>query len=316
MQQAVASQSPKVLILLGAGLTGSIVLKNGRLSELIAQLQDLLKDVDKVEFLPYKYDHSLLAAQIRQLAQEIKELSMSNPVTILNRNSDSSGIFSYLVPAAALGAMGYCYMWWKGWSFSDVMFVTKRNMADAVATVSKQLEHVSQTLTVTKKHLTKRLETLDWKLEDQMETSQLIANNVNEMNLNLSQIGLDVDMIYQMVAGVEGKIDRLESKSDVTNANIRYLCQVAADNADQLNAKLIQDAAAKLAIDSAVKFEEKSPKGLLYLAETNELVSDKQMTSSDDRDLDVPMKKAPVMKTTVHRSYTVGISWAQDIMHS
>ncbi|GKV30771.1 hypothetical protein SLEP1_g39551 [Rubroshorea leprosula] len=91
MQQAVASQSPKVLILLGAGLTGSIVLKNGRLSELIAQLQDLLKDVDKVEFLPYKYDHSLLAAQIRQLAQEIKELSMSNPVTILNRNSDSSG---------------------------------------------------------------------------------------------------------------------------------------------------------------------------------------------------------------------------------
>ncbi|GKV30773.1 hypothetical protein SLEP1_g39553 [Rubroshorea leprosula] len=227
-----------------------------------------------------------------------------------------SGVFSYLVPAAALGAMGYCYMWWKGWSFSDVMFVTKRNMADAVATVSKQLEHVSRTLTATKKHLTKRLETLDWKLEEQMETSQLIANNVNEMKLNLSQIGLDVDMIYQMVAGVEGKIDRLESKSDVTNANIRYLCQVAADNADQLNAKLIQDAGAKLAIDSAVKFEEKSPKGLLYLAETNELVSDKQMTGSDDRHLDVPMKNVPVMKTRVHRSYTVGISWAQDIMHS
>lgn len=100
---------------------------------------------------------------------------------------------SYLVPAAALGAMGYCYMWWKvrfliliqthqfcchecvafgsallriailsdlrllsnfisfvvqGWSLSDVMFVTKHNMANAVATVSKQLEHVHEALGV------------------------------------------------------------------------------------------------------------------------------------------------------------------------
>lgn len=92
------------------------------------------------------------------------------------------------MPAAALGAMGYCYMWWKvilfkakpssvgiafgimlesickllffsftlyfsnlqGWSFSDVMFVTKSNMANAVATVSKQLEHVSETLAVSR----------------------------------------------------------------------------------------------------------------------------------------------------------------------
>lgn len=36
----------------------------------------------------------------------------------------------------------------QGWSLSDVMFVTKNNMANAVATVSKQLEHVSETLAV------------------------------------------------------------------------------------------------------------------------------------------------------------------------
>jgi hypothetical protein len=38
----------------------------------------------------------------------------------------------------------------QGWSFSDVMFVTKQNMANAVATVSKQLENVSETLAVSR----------------------------------------------------------------------------------------------------------------------------------------------------------------------
>jgi hypothetical protein len=39
-------------------------LKNGRLSELIGQLQELLKGVDQVEIAPYKYDSALLAAQV------------------------------------------------------------------------------------------------------------------------------------------------------------------------------------------------------------------------------------------------------------
>lgn len=38
----------------------------------------------------------------------------------------------------------------QGLSFSDVMYVTKHNMANAVASVSKQLEHVSEALAVSK----------------------------------------------------------------------------------------------------------------------------------------------------------------------
>ncbi|WRX11228.1 protein of unknown function DUF1664 - like 1 [Theobroma cacao] len=310
-------QTSKVLILMGAGLTGSIILRSGRLSELISQLQELLRGVDEVEFSPYKYDHTLLAAQIKQLAQELKDLTASNPITILNGNSDSGGgIASYLVPAAALGALGYCYMWWKGLSFSDVMFVTKQNMADAVTAVSKQLDNVSQTLNSTKRHLTKRLESLDWKLEEQKETSQLITNNVDEMKSNLSQIGSNVEMIHQMVAGLEGKIELLESKQDVANSGLWYLCQFAEGVKDGANAKLFQDVGAKLAVDSAVKFEEKSVKGLQFLAETNEsAVSEKPTVNSEQNDLESPVKKVPTMKTKIHRSYPVGISWARDIYH-
>nr|GEX37457.1 laccase-17-like [Tanacetum cinerariifolium] len=38
--------------------------------------------------------------------------------------------------------------WWKGMSFSDVMFVTKHNMANDVSTVSKQMENVSDALAI------------------------------------------------------------------------------------------------------------------------------------------------------------------------
>ncbi|XVE72481.1 hypothetical protein DITRI_Ditri11bG0042400 [Diplodiscus trichospermus] len=309
-------QTSKVLILMGAGLTGSIVLRSGRLSELISQLQELLKDVDDVQFSPFKYDHTLLAAQIKQLAQELKDLKLSNPVTILNGNSDSGGgIASYLVPAAALGALTYCYMWWKGLSFSDVMFVTKQNMADAVAAVSKQLDNVSQTLNSTKRHLSKRLETLDWKLEEQKETAQFITNNVDEMKSNLSEISFNVEMIHQMVAGLEGKIELIESKQDVANSGLWYLCQFAEGVKDGVNTKPFQDAGAKLAIHSAVKFEEKSAKGLQFLADTNEsAMSHKPMVNSEETDLESCVRKVPGVKTKIHISYPVGISWARGII--
>lgn len=42
----------------------------------------------------------------------------------------------------------FSYFVQQGWSLSDVMFVTKQNMANAVSTVSKQLDHVSEALAV------------------------------------------------------------------------------------------------------------------------------------------------------------------------
>ena len=49
----------------------------------------------------------------------------------------------------------------QDWSFSDVMFVTKKNMANAVATVSKQMENVSETLAVSRTILLNKTYVLD-----------------------------------------------------------------------------------------------------------------------------------------------------------
>lgn len=48
------------------GLTGSVVLRSGRLSDLISQLQELLKGVTEEDLspTPYKYDTAVLAAQV------------------------------------------------------------------------------------------------------------------------------------------------------------------------------------------------------------------------------------------------------------
>lgn len=306
--------SSKVLILVGAGLTGSIVFNSGRLSELVAQLQEILKGVDEAEVSSNKFDSALLAAQIRQLAQDIKELSLSAPITIYNGNSTSSGSYaSYLVPAAALGAMGYCYMWWKGWSFTDAMFVTKRNMANAVTTVSKQLENVSQTLATTRRHLSKRLESLDWKLEEQKEISQLIADDVDDVKLNLSQIGLNVEVIHQMVSGLEDKIELIESKQDVTNSGLWHLCQLADGFQDAQKSKKIKDVGGTNNL--RLPYEETSAKGLQFISETNGLSDiENSITSAKQNDDSLVKEKVPITTRRIHRSYQVGISLAQGII--
>ncbi|EPS58811.1 hypothetical protein M569_16002, partial [Genlisea aurea] len=260
MQTGLATS--KVLVLVGAGLTGSVILRSGHLSDLISNLQDLIRRLNEAETSAGKYDASLLAAQVRQLAKEIKELSLSNPIAILNGNSSSSGCYaSYILPAAALGAMGYCYMWWKGLSISDVMFVTKHNMANAVASVSKQLESVSEALGSAKRHLAKRLEGLDLKLDEQRETSKVVSNDVNEIRSDLNRIGFDIGFIHQMVSGLDEKIELLESKQDTTNSGLWYLCQVAGNIQDSQSSKVIQDVGSKLIDHSRIVV----PEGLKFI---------------------------------------------------
>ncbi|XP_077216974.1 golgin family A protein (DUF1664) [Tasmannia lanceolata] len=313
MMQTGVSTS-KVLILVGAGLTSSVILRNGRLSEIISEVQELLKGLNGIEVSSNNFDSSHLAAQIRHLAQEVRDLTLSRPVTIFNGNSSSSGNFaSYMVPAAALGAMGYCYMWWKGWSFSDIMFVTKHNMANAVANVSKQLELVSAALTSAKRHLSQRLENLDGKVDEQKAISKVIMNEVSEVKSDLFQIGFDIETIQKMISGLDGKIELLENKQDFANAGVWYLCQIAGGVNDGANAKPFQDFSTKLPLDhsKAIFSEEKTLKGLQFIAdsiESGEVEKSKISTLLQNDFPDKPTKTSSTTKTRIHRSFASGIS--------
>ncbi|GFP94961.1 hypothetical protein PHJA_001640500 [Phtheirospermum japonicum] len=254
----------KIVLIIGAGYSGSILLKNSKLSDVIGELQKLVKGMEKSGETEGDSDlPDAIATQVRRLAMEVRQLASARQITVLNGNSGQSNLTSLVVPATALGALGYGYMWWKGLSFSDLMYVTKQNMANAVSNLTKHLDHVSEALAATKRHLTQRIENLDGKLDEQVEVSKLIRNEVNDVRDDLSQIGFDLDELQRMVSGLlimvsiyycehkklstslvivdnlasanyklfldkqqDGKLLSLEDKQELANAGVMYLCSI------------------------------------------------------------------------------------------
>ncbi|KAI3792300.1 hypothetical protein L2E82_06175 [Cichorium intybus] len=220
----------RIIILVGAGYTGTLLIKNGKLSDVLGELQGLVKGYEGKQGDGAEGDYSdAIASQVRRLAMEVRQLASSRQITVLNGGSGGN-ITSLVVPAAALGAVGYGYMWWKGMSFSDLMYVTKSNMANAVSNLTKNLEQVTDALAAAKRHLTQRIENLDGKLDDQVEISKLIKNEVTNVRGDVSQIGYDLDSLNKMISGLNGKIMTLEEKQDMTNLGVWYLCNMADGN--------------------------------------------------------------------------------------
>nr|GMD99187.1 uncharacterized protein LOC109153324 [Ipomoea batatas] len=214
----------KIVFLLGAGYTTTVLMQNGKLSDMLGELQNLVKNYEKSVEDGGETD-AILAVQVRRLAMEVRSLASARPITVLNGGSNGN-ITNLVVPAAAVGALGYGYMWWKGISFSDLMYVTKRSMATAVENLTKHLEHVSDALAATKRHLTQRIENVDGKLDDQIEISKQIRTEVNDVRGDLSQIGFDLDSLQRMVTGLDGKLLSLEEKQELANAGVMYLCGI------------------------------------------------------------------------------------------
>lgn len=220
----------KVLLIVGAGFTGSIMLRNGRLSDILAELQEMIKGLEKsAEKAGTDPElNDALASQVRRLAMEVRQLATARPITVLSGNSGQAGnITSLVVPAATLGALGYGYMWWKGISFSDLMYVTKRNMANAVSNLTKHLEQVSDALAKTKRHLTQRIEGLDGKLDEQKEISGQIKQEVTDACGRLENIGFEINNLQHLVWGLDEKMNTIEDKQNFACAGVMYLVRYA-----------------------------------------------------------------------------------------
>ncbi|URE17592.1 hypothetical protein MUK42_11237 [Musa troglodytarum] len=269
----------KVLFLVGAGFTGSILLRNGRLSDMLSELQiypideqELVKGLEKsAEKAGVDPEHAdAVASQVRRLAMEIRQLASARPITVLNGNSGSGNMASLVVPAATLGALGYGYMRWKGISLSDLMYVTKHNMTKAVASMTKHLEQVSAALAQTKKHLTQRIENLDGKLDEQKEMSGEIKKEVIDARGKLDNIGLELTTLQQLVWGLDGKMNAIEDKQNFACAGVMYLCQFVEGKGGKMPDYLVdgpKNAGKRGFLGSG---EARSLKGLQHIAEVIE----------------------------------------------
>lgn len=294
-----------IVLVLGAGVTGHVILGKASLSDVIANIQEALFKGDKADTTGQSSDNAAVQAQILRLAQEVRQLYGGRQITVVNASDQNNSLASYVVPLVVVGAAGYCYMWWKGWSLSDIMYVTKRNMANAVSNFTKQLEQVSTALAAAKKLLTQRMEKLNDKMDEQKEITGAIRFEVGEIRENLAQMGIDVDSVQRLVEGLGTKIDKIEGKQDLTNAGVVYLCQFVQGLAGAQKPEFLQSFSGKARLERSPS----SAIGLTGLKElqyfTEALQSDRTSKSSDGDTISNTTEFAPEITTpggTVHRT--------------
>uniref|UniRef100_A0A0D3EKF9 DUF1664 domain-containing protein n=1 Tax=Oryza barthii TaxID=65489 RepID=A0A0D3EKF9_9ORYZ len=219
----------RVVLLVGAGMAGSVVIRDGRFADFVAGLQEALRDNDG-------------GGVIDQIEEAVKKATMefnqmiSQPVTVITVDpAGNNGVVTTLIaPAAAAGALIYGYMRWKGISIASLMYVTKQNMANAVASMTKHLEQVQSSLAAAKRHLTQRIQHLDDKLDQQKQISGQIKEEVTGARLKLQDIGSEMQKIKQVAHGLGGKLDSIEAKQNYSLAGVMYLVEFIEQNGGRL----------------------------------------------------------------------------------
>ncbi|XP_057448309.1 uncharacterized protein LOC130739871 isoform X2 [Lotus japonicus] len=238
----------KILIIAGAGYTSTVLIKNGKLSDLIGDLQALVKGLEKSgdqaegegEYV------DAIAAQVRRLANEVRQLASNRPITVVNGGSGQGNLPSLVVPAVALGALGYGYMRWKGISFSDLMYVTKRQMEKAVTDLNKKLHHVTDVIADVKKHLTQRIENLDDKMLKQNELSRSIKDDVSGVRSTITDMHDDLGSLRYSVDKLDKKLATLCLNQDGTNYGVKYLIETLHGNIGKMPEHLQEQEQLKL----------------------------------------------------------------------
>ena len=169
-----------------------------------------------------------LSLQVKRLAQELRSLaSSSRTVTVVQAGNGGSGVSftTYVLPAAVVGAVTYGYMKWKGFSFGDIMYVTRKGMNNAVEQMGKQLEHVSAALTSTRKHMNLRLDTVSSKLDDSVVITGLIKNQVEEVKDTVGRSIYEIENVNHKMEGLGLKIDEIQDSQSIANQGIYLLIE-------------------------------------------------------------------------------------------
>ncbi|KAK9934340.1 hypothetical protein M0R45_021488 [Rubus argutus] len=130
----------KVGILVGAGILGSCLAKEGRVSDMVSgalkiawkQVRDDKSKTPSVK----KPSNDALMAQL---------YASSGPITIVTGSQTGASRYGIIIVVVVAG---YGYFWWKGWKLRDMMFATRCSLADAGKSFSKQIDSVFSSISV------------------------------------------------------------------------------------------------------------------------------------------------------------------------
>ncbi|KAI7724743.1 hypothetical protein M8C21_004620 [Ambrosia artemisiifolia] len=238
----------KLTLLIGAGLVGSVFVKEGRMpgvSDLFSGASKVLKFIshDEKSAPKTKPPNSSLRAQVNNLKKELEELAKNRSVTIVNSSGSGGNKYGVIIIVAVVG---YGYVWWKGWKLPDMMFATKRSLSDATNAVAKQLETVYSSLAATKRHLSSRIDRVDCSLDEVAEITATTKEEVSEIRGKTKMFSEDVQSIHNKVYTLESRLSMFALKQDETNIGVERLIHTAISMENQAN----QSSSSKPALES------------------------------------------------------------------
>lgn len=234
----------KLTIIIGAGLVGSVLAKEGRMPSVYdffsgaSKVLKIIKTDDKPSSNPKPHSDSLMA-QVNSLRQELQLLASNRPVTIVTSNGSAGATGKYGTIIIVV-VVGYGYVWWKGWKLPDMMFATKRSLSDATNAVAKQLDNVYSSLAGTKRHLSSRIDRVDCSLDECAEIAASTKEEVSALRGDTKMIALDVQSVHNAVYSLESKLSRIEGKQDNTNLGVAKLLRTALTMEQQASVERIQ----------------------------------------------------------------------------
>ncbi|XP_039019215.1 uncharacterized protein LOC120150642 [Hibiscus syriacus] len=220
----------KLTILVGAGIVGSILAKEGGMPS----VSDFVSGAFKIAYRQLKNDDSTssvkkprnnyLVDQVNSLRQELQILASNRPITIVTGRGTGTSKYGIIIVVVVVG---YGYVWWKGWRLPDMMFATRRSLSDARDAIAKQLESVYSSISVTRRQLSSRIESVDNRLDEIAEITATTRKEVSLIQDKSKMLNTNVQSVRYVVQTLESKIKRIEGKQDMTNEGVNWLCDYA-----------------------------------------------------------------------------------------
>ncbi|KAK2413374.1 hypothetical protein QL285_036093 [Trifolium repens] len=216
----------RLTILLGAGVVGSVMAKEGRLPDFSGIVSSGFKVVfrqlqsnDSTPTVTKPHNDSLLA-QVNILREELQLLARDRPFVIVN-SSGTDGI--KYVTVVILG-IGCGCLWWKGW-LPDLRFATRRSLNDACTDIGNQLGKVYESTEEAKRKLSAKLTGAEKIIDAIGVDSENTKADLDAIQNKVDLIGGDLKGVNPILGILESKINAIEEKQNETNHKVAGICR-------------------------------------------------------------------------------------------
>ncbi|XP_009372328.3 uncharacterized protein LOC103961501 isoform X1 [Pyrus x bretschneideri] len=231
----------KLTILVGAGILGSVLAKEGRVSDVVSGAFKIawkqIRRSDNTSAVNKPHNDSLMA-QMNNLRKELEIIASCRlPVTVITMSRTGTSKYGIIIVVVAAG---YGYFWWKGWKLPDMMFATRRSLSDASNSVAKQLESLFTSISTTQRKLSSQLDNVECSLDESIENTAKTQQEVVQLQGRTDTISRDFKKVHHAVLTLETKINRIEGKQGEITGGVWKLCDYALNMEKGINAERIQ----------------------------------------------------------------------------